>query len=79
MSAFEIFVDDDRYSVPTLLLITSEDEALARREAVALLLASRHHLGVELCRGDDRLLALGTFAQGARTEMATARQRRVAE
>lgn len=66
MGAFEIFVDDDRYSVPTLHLITDADEPEARRKAVAMLLASRHHLGVELCRGGDRLLGLGSFADGLR-------------
>jgi hypothetical protein len=65
MSAFEIFIDDDRYSVPTLKLITAETEAQARREAVSLLLASRHHLGVELCREGYRILGLGTLADGA--------------
>jgi len=66
MSVFEIFVDDDRYSVPTLHLITVGSEADARREAVALLMGSRHHLGVELCRGGDRILGIGSFAEGAR-------------
>ena len=79
MRAFEIFIDDDRYSVPTLQLITAETEAQARREAVSLLLASQHHLGVELCREGDRLLGLGSFADGARTAGPQLGQTRLAE
>lgn len=63
MSAFEIFVDDDRYSVPTLYLISAEDELEARRTALSVLQASDHHTGVELCRDGDRIMRLGTFAR----------------
>ena len=59
---FEIFVDDDRYAVPTLHLIPAEDEAIALRVARLLLEESPHHLGVELCLDGQRLTGLGTFS-----------------
>jgi hypothetical protein len=60
LSAFEIFVHDDRYSVPTLHLIPAAYESAARRMAEVLLLSSAHHQGVELWRHGEQLLALGT-------------------
>jgi len=57
---FEVFIYDDRYSVPTLHLLSATDEAEAREEAATLLNASAHHVGVELCRNDRRIVRLGT-------------------
>jgi hypothetical protein len=57
---FEIFIYDDRYSVPTLHLFSATDEAEARDVAAMLLNASVHHVGVELCRNDRRIVRLGT-------------------
>jgi len=59
---FEIFVDDDRYAVPTLHLIPAEDEAIALRVARRLLEESPHHLGVEVCFDGRRLTGIGSFA-----------------
>lgn len=61
--SFEIFVHDDRYSVPTLHLLAVSDEAAARVAAEALLQVSAHHQGVELCQGGRRIAALGTCAE----------------
>jgi len=60
---FEIFVHDDRYSVPTLHLVTVISEAVARDVAEAMLRANPHHLGVELCRDGLQLMALGACGQ----------------
>lgn len=62
LSAFEIFVHDDRYSVPTLHLVPAAYESAARRLAEVLLLTSAHHQGVELWRDGEQLLALGICA-----------------
>ena len=59
ISTFEAFVHDDRYTVPTLHLVSAADEAGARAVADNLLRASPHHMGVELCRNGEQLLALG--------------------
>ena len=66
MNAFEVFVHDDRYSVPTLQLISADDDFEARQAAAALLRASPHHLGVELWRGGDLVAALGACGERRR-------------
>jgi len=55
ISTFELFINDERYSVPTLRLITawSEDEALAIAQVV--LRESYFHLAVELCLNGEIL------------------------
>jgi hypothetical protein len=67
MTAFEVFVHDDRYSVPTLHLIAAADELHAQETADALLRASPHHLGVELWREGDQIAALGACAERRRS------------
>jgi hypothetical protein len=63
MTAFELFVHDDRYSVPTLHLISAADDFDAREAADAMLRASPHHLGVELWRGGDQIVAIGACGE----------------
>jgi hypothetical protein len=62
MPDFEVFIDDDRYSVPSLYLITANSEARARAKAEEILSASDHHQGVELRQDGERIYALGSFA-----------------
>jgi hypothetical protein len=62
MPDFEVFIDDDRYTVPTLYLITANSEARARAKAEELLGASDHHQGVELRQDGESIYALGSFA-----------------
>jgi hypothetical protein len=64
MIDFEIYIDDDRYSVPSLYLITAANEAWARVLANKALHDSKHHQGVELLRNGERLFALGSLALG---------------
>jgi hypothetical protein len=45
---YSCLIDDERYSVPTLILIDADDEGLARDRAVRELLASNFHRAVEL-------------------------------
>ena len=59
---FEIYVDDDRYAVPTLHLVTAATETHAREVAERLLRESAHHLGAELRLQGERLIGLGSFA-----------------
>ena len=70
MADFEVYVDDDRYSVPTLYLIAATSEQAARAEAQAMLDASDHHQGVELLHDGERLYALGSFAAPSRAVQA---------
>ena len=64
---FEVFIDDDRYSVPTLLLINADDEARARSQAELMLKESSHHRGVELRRDGSRVYGAGTYADPTKT------------
>jgi hypothetical protein len=63
MADFEIYIDDGRYSAPSLYLVSAASEARARALAERLLNASAHHRGVELRRQDERLFALGSLAR----------------
>jgi hypothetical protein len=67
-TTFEIFVHDDRYSVPTLHLVSVRDEAAAHAAASTLLRASPHHRGVELWQGEDQIETLGACAERRRSE-----------
>ena len=63
MADYEVFVDDDRYKVPSLYLITAGSEARARAIADELWRTSLHHRGVELRRAGERLLGMGSLAE----------------
>jgi hypothetical protein len=64
---FELYIDDDRYAVPSLYLITAITDAEARAEALEVWENSDHHLGVELRRDGVRVYALGSMAHPAFT------------
>ncbi len=59
---FEIYLDDDRYAVPTLHLIVADDPAIALALAQKMVADSPHHLGAEVCRKGERVAGLGSFA-----------------
>jgi hypothetical protein len=62
-AVFEIYLDDDRYSVPTLhLLVAATDEAAAWRVAEEMMRENAHHRGAELWRDDQRVAVLGSCA-----------------
>ena len=58
---FEVYVDDSRYSVPTLYLIAA-DEAGAVEAARKMVSDSAHHLGTELRLDGRRLIGFGSLA-----------------
>ena len=62
MADYEVYVDDNRYQVPSLYLISAGDEARARAIADELWRSSTHHRGVELRKDGERLLGLGSLA-----------------
>ena len=59
---FEIYVEDDRYSVPSLYISMAFDDDEAKAEAERLWGNSPHHLGVELRRDGEAIFQLGSFA-----------------
>ena len=62
MADYEVYIDDNRYQVPSLYLISAGDEARAHAIANDLWRSSAHHRGVELRKDGERLLGLGTLA-----------------
>jgi hypothetical protein len=61
MATYQLFIEDDRYSVATLRLLAAMNDARARAAAEAALLESAHHRGVELYLDDRRLVAMGSL------------------
>jgi hypothetical protein len=61
MANFQLFIDDDRYSVTTLRLLAWTNEQRAREAAETILRESPHHRGVELYRGARRVLGIGSM------------------
>jgi hypothetical protein len=62
---FEIYIDDERYTVPTLHLIAAPDHARAIEMANHLLEESAHHRGVEVRSGEAVLFVAGSLAKPA--------------
>jgi len=65
MADYEVYVDDDRYRVPSLYLISASSEARARAMVNELWRNSDHHQGVELRCDGERLWGLGSLADVA--------------
>lgn len=65
MADYEVYVDDARYKVPSLYLITANSDARASAIVDELWRSSEHHLGVELRRDGERVMGLGSLADGA--------------
>ena len=61
VTAFQLFIDDDRYAVPTLRILAVRNAARARALARQAMADCPHHLGVELYDEEQRVLALGTL------------------
>jgi hypothetical protein len=55
LRTFSCFINDDRYSVPTLAFLLVADEKLAREMALRRLLESPHHREVELLENGERI------------------------
>jgi hypothetical protein len=67
---FEIYVDDDRYAVPTLHLMPADDVANAREIVSRLLSENIHHRGAELCFEGRLIVGIGSFARTPRSPTA---------
>ncbi len=62
MRVFQLYIHDNRYSVPTLSLVTATDPEDARALALSLMAEREHHLGVEVFEAGARLFGLGSLA-----------------
>ena len=61
---YTLLIHDDRYSAPSLYLLTVEDDENAGDLAQARLGESHHHQGAELWHGDRLVLKLGDLKDG---------------
>jgi hypothetical protein len=64
---FELYIDDDRYSTPTLVLADVVDEERALELAKKKFAEDERHRGIEVCENGVRLFGLGTLAFPPRT------------
>jgi hypothetical protein len=58
MTDYSIYIEDDRYQVPTLRFLSARDEGRAREQAHSCLEESAHHLSVEVCHAGAVLFRL---------------------
>jgi hypothetical protein len=57
VQTYALYVDDDRYSVPTLLFVTANDDTAVRRIACEKL-SEPHHKAVEVLEGEQMLVRI---------------------
>ncbi len=62
VKTFELYLDDDRYAVPTLHLVPADDAQAVLQFARRMIEENTHHRGVEICLSGERIEGLGTFA-----------------
>ena len=60
--AYEIYVDDDRYGVPTLHLVIADDDDEAREVLERLLNENAHHRGGEVWVAGRVRFRVGSYA-----------------
>jgi hypothetical protein len=60
MQTFAFYVEDDRYTVPTLKVEICETKNGALARAQSILDQSPHHRGVEVCLDCKRLFGIGS-------------------
>lgn len=53
MATFTFYIRDDRYSVPTLAIVTAQNEASARTLAALRLSELIHHTAIDVYEGEE--------------------------
>jgi hypothetical protein len=66
LRTFTVYIEDDRYSVPTLNVISLRDDVRAREWAEGAMQENPHYRGVEVCEDGERLFGVGSLAERAR-------------
>ena len=64
MLLLNVYIEDDRYSVPTLQFLSVGNLTQAKAAAERLMMQSPHHRGVEMRLEDERLLGIGSYSGG---------------
>jgi hypothetical protein len=62
MQAFQFFIEDDRYSVLSLLCVEARTTARARTLAQKHLASAPHAVSIDVDLGEDRLFSVGGVA-----------------
>jgi hypothetical protein len=57
VQTYALYIEDDRYSVPTLLFVTANDDTAARRIACEKM-SEPYHRGVEVLKGEQILVRI---------------------
>ena len=65
MQTYSLFIEDTRYTVPTLAMVSASDETLARRLAKDRLFESEHHRAVDVYVDDALLFRLDRDTLGS--------------
>jgi hypothetical protein len=63
MKVFQLQIEDDRYSIPSLLFLEAASEVRARVRAEEILVRSPHHRSVEVYEGETLVFTLPSAAQ----------------
>ncbi len=58
MPTYQFFINDDRYTVPTLEFVQVRDAERARQLATDRLRLSSHHLSIEVRVGNEPLFSI---------------------
>lgn len=66
LRTFAFYIEDDRYSVPTLNIAMMASETRAREWAEGAMRENLHYLGVEVCENGERLFVLGALTDRTR-------------
>jgi len=64
VKTYQMFIEDSRYTVPTLKFVTAADGGRARNLAEATLLENKFHQGVEVYLSSLWLFGVGSLAGG---------------
>ena len=59
MQSYELYIEDDRYSVPTLLFVEAATKGRAKAIATTHLLSSPHHRSVSVYLENEYLFTVG--------------------
>jgi hypothetical protein len=70
VQAFQFYIQDDRYTVPSLLFVEARSPERVRAMAETRLRSSPHFSRIEVYLGDERLFSVGADRRPADTRAA---------
>ena len=67
MQAFTFFIEDDRYAVPSMLMVEAVSPDRARELALDHMQRSPHYTSISVYAGDQCLFVVGAAGEGRNT------------